>query len=391
MRPDSIRWDAVIVGSGPAGASAALPLARAGQRILILEKESWPRYKTCGGGLVWRARRELDVDLDTCIEREARRAELRLDDGELAFSVVRDKPLVTMTMRSALDQTLTAAAVEAGAEMRPAARVSRLRTCDDHIEVTAGDRIHRGHIVIAADGAAGSVATLAGWPALRSIPALESEIEVDSATHDRFAGIARFDFPGALAGYAWVFPKRTGLSVGCLSRDQHRPKLRAHLDSYLERLGIRPTARNDHGFVIPVAPRDRQLARGRILLTGDTAGLADPVTCEGISNAILSGQLAARAILAGGTDPRSVTALFQDSLDRSILRELRLARRLAWLLYETSRLRRFAFRRLGAGLSEAMAEIIAGDRTYRELVTTPSSYRRLLGRLLRAPGTYPKG
>lgn len=391
MTSGSSTWDAVVVGSGPAGATAALHLASKNLRVLILEKQPWPRYKTCGGGLVWRARRHLEVAIEDSIEEVTHRAELHLHDSAATFSVTRDLPLVSMTMRSILDSTLAAAAVQAGAEMKADCRVDQIARQSDCLVVVAAGETFRGRYLVAADGATGSTAALTGWTAQpRLIPALESEIQVDRATLERFSDVARFDFSLVPAGYGWVFPKRDCLSVGCLSR-RRQPDLRRHLETYLERLEIRPTAREDHGFVIPIAPRARLLAKDRVLLTGDSAGLADPVTGEGISNALVSGRLAAMAITDCGPDPKTVTNSYQRSLESCVLNELRYARILARLLYETPRLRGFAFRHLGQTLSETMADIISGDLTYRGLLRRPSPYLHAAKRIVIGLATYPKG
>jgi flavin-dependent dehydrogenase len=63
-------FDAVVIGSGPSGGMAAHEMAKAGLKVAILEKETLPRYKTCGGGLVYRGREMLPFDLQTAIEKE---------------------------------------------------------------------------------------------------------------------------------------------------------------------------------------------------------------------------------------------------------------------------------------------------------------------------------
>ncbi len=119
-----------------------------------------------------------------------------------------------------------------------------------------------------------------------------------------------------------------------------------------------------------------------VLLTGDSAGLADPVTAEGISYAALSGRLAAAAIAASPGDPRRVARTYQRRLSEEILVELAAARPLARLLYHHPDAIRFLMRRAGEPLCRAMAEILAGRTTYRRLARSPRSYRRLLARLL---------
>ena len=109
---------------------------------------------------------------------------------------------------------------------------------------------------------------------------------------------------------------------------------------------------------------------------GDSAGLADPVTGEGISYAIRSGQLAARAILDGDFEPEAVGRRYSKLLDRHILSELKIARLLARVLYRQPRRRAAIFRRFGSSFCEAMTEVITGDKTYRQLVTRPTHFIR---------------
>jgi len=219
--------------------------------------------------------------------------------------------------------------------------------------------------VIAADGATGELARLAGWGDGRHlIPALEYEVHVDDATLDRFARVPRFDVGVVPCGYAWVFPKTAHLSVGVLTTRRGAINLHRWLEQYLRVIGIAPRSMERHGFVIPVRPRAGPLARQRMLLVGDAAGLADPVTAEGISLAARSGELAAEAIVASQLDPPRARAAYRAAL-RPILAELRVARMLARLLYEHPRARCWMFRRVGQRLVEAITDVFMGARTYR--------------------------
>ena len=367
-------WDAVVVGAGPAGTTCALELARRGLEVVILEKASWPRYKTCGGGLIGRAVDLLEIDIEPAIERRTLRAELHLHDLGRVFHVEREHSLVSLCMRADLDDRLLSAACRAGSVFADECEIVTMQSRSDGWTLDLGDRSLTARYVVAADGAAGRVGTFAGWNSHRHlVPAIESEVAVDEATHRRFADTARFDFGSVPAGYAWVFPKAAHLSVGCLSYDSS-PRLRQALDAYLDALAIRPFERHDHGFVIPVQPRAGELARNRVLLTGDAAGLADPVTCEGISNAIASGRLAATAIAESSEE--EVTADYQCALETRILPDLRRARLLARLLYGAPRIRGWVFRHLGEPLTESMADLIAGNTTYRDLLGSPSRFLR---------------
>jgi flavin-dependent dehydrogenase len=113
------------------------------------------------------------------------------------------------------------------------------------------------------------------------------------------------------------------------------------------------------------------------LLVGDAAGLADPVTAEGISIAIHSGAIAARAIL-GERIAHDVERTYEHDLQRSILSELRVARLVAHVFYRRPRFARFLFDHAGTHLCEAMADVYLGRRTYKSLVTRPHNWWRLL-------------
>ena len=377
--------DVLVVGAGPAGATCALHLARAGLGVILADKAEPPRYKTCGGGIVGRALAELDIDVGAAVERRCHRLELRVAGAGVEHTVERADPPVVMTMRSAFDACLVEAAVTAGVSLRAPLTISGLRPVEGGIELATNRGELRAALVVAADGAGSRVARAAGWgPSRQPVPAIESEMIVESPVFERQARAARFDFGVVPFGYGWVFPKRTHLSVGCLTTVPRAGSLTGFFEHYLEHLGLTEARkREDHGFAIPTRPRARCLARDRVLLVGDAAGLADPVTCEGITNAIRSGKLAARAAIEERRGLVRTAARYQQLLNASILPELRLARLLAPFLYEYPRLQRFMFRRLGERFCDAFTDLHTGRRTYRDLLTGLATYKHLLGGLMR--------
>ncbi len=358
-------FDVAVVGSGPAGTIAALALAERGVSVVLLERHALPRYKTCGGGLVGRALDVLPGDVQRVVERPCADAELNLLDAGLRYRAARERPIMTMTMRDRLDEVLACAAVHAGATLRAPCAVTGVMFERRHVRLATDAEPVSAAFVIAADGATGDVARLAGWGDGRHlIPALEYEVSVDDVTFERFAARPRFDLGVPPFGYAWVFPKAAHLSAGVLTTHRGAINLHRHLESYLRTIGLVPRATERHGFLIPVRPRTGPLARKRMLLVGDAAGLADPVTGEGISLAARSGRVAADAIVAAGLDPERVRRGYQAAL-RPLLDELRIGRALARLLYDFPRVRGWLFPRVGQPLVEAITDVFMGARTYR--------------------------
>jgi geranylgeranyl reductase family protein len=379
--------DVVVVGGGPAGASAALHLAHAGVRVLLLERATLPRYKTCGGGVVGRVFRDLPGGLGLPVEATCHRLLARFADADTTVTVAREAPIVTMTMRADLDRALVEAARAAGAEVRTGTPLAALRTGEDLVEVEAGGARVRAAFVVGADGATGATARLAGWgEGPPGVPALEAEVRVAPRVHERFAGTARFDLGCPAGGYGWVFPKRAHLSVGVASMRRGAARLREALARYLHVMGLGEAAGIEvHGYLVPLGPRRQGLARGRVLLVGDAAGLADPLTGEGISGAVRSGRLAAEALVAGALAPAAVTRAYGAALSAAVLPELRVARCLARVLYERPRLVRHLAPRAGALAARALTDVFLGERTYRSLVSRPAAYVRLAGAALSRP------
>ena len=387
-------YDVAVVGGGPAGACAAFTLAEAGARVALLEKATLPRYKTCGGGVVGRALRVLPSALRAAVdasvlERPCHTAALHFRAEGLTFETRRERPVISMVMRDRFDAALVVAAERAGAEIRQRCAVRDLIRYQDRCELDTTDGTVVARFVVAADGVTGVTARRAGWPAPRACaPCVEAEVSVGDGDFERLAEVARFDFGVVAVGYGWVFPKRAHLSIG-LATTRGGENLHVALSRYLDALGLSRVERMDkHGFLIPLAPRSGRVVDGRVLLAGDAAGLADPVTGEGISAAIESGIAAGRAIVRGGAEPGRVAADYHRAL-AGLRRELRIGRGLAHLTYRVPRVRRWVFERSGQKLSDAVTDIMLGDITYSDVVHRAKTWplrraRRLLSSMLSA-------
>ena len=382
------RFDVAVIGGGPAGSAAAMALAEKGARVALFEKERLPRYKTCGGGITRRALDLLPGGAAAVVERTCRRVRLDLCPGRLSFNLLREKPFLGMVMRDRFDMAMIEAARGAGVRIHEGCRVTGLRPRQGGVTVETGHGEVLCRFVVAADGAMGRTAAMAGWRRRCLLaPAMEAELEPGPGTLGAADGIARFDFGAAPGGYAWIFPKRDILSVGLgvFHRDGAF-LLPERLKAYLVRCGLGECRTiRWRGGAIPVSPRPGGFVKGRVLLAGDAAGLADPLTGEGIYGALQSGRLAAEALIQGGFQEEAVRRLYESGLRKALLRDLAVARGLSRFFYGWPRIRNALFSFRGQGLAEAVGLVVMGARGYGELLSDGRNYLRLLGLGRRSP------
>jgi geranylgeranyl reductase family protein len=366
---DDIAYDVTVVGSGPAGASTAIELARNGVKVCLVEKEAHPRYKVCGGGLLARAVSLLPVPIESVVEQQCHRVEMRFGGKEVSFTAQRPKPIIYMVMRADLDALLMDEAKKCGVAVFENTQGIDVLHESGRVTLYTDREPISSRFLIGADGVSSVVAQKCGWPLNKeAIPSMECEVTVAPATLERFSGTARFDLDHPRRGYSWVFPKKRHLSVGVLSMTQSGAGLRENLREYLDLLEIESTPPLKlRGAMIPVKPRPGAPAKGRVLLVGDAAGLAEPICAEGITNALRSGLFAAKAILEGGMDPEKVVSNYLGVMERSVFRELKIAGQHARVIYGNPLLRNLLFRVKGGSFCNRLIDVMMGETGFEEM------------------------
>jgi geranylgeranyl reductase family protein len=292
-----VRFDVIVVGAGPAGSTAAYRLARSGAKVLLLDRARFPRDKPCGGGLTERAVKQLPVSVDPVVEEVVDRFELGFRYGT-RFVRGGERPLVLMTQRRRLDAHLAAEAVAAGAEFRDGVRATGLELDEAGGTVRFDGVAAAAPVVIGADGVNGLAARALGFGSRRHGVALEGNLPYVHAREDRWRGRAVVELGSVPGGYAWVFPKGDHVNVGVGGWRTEGPRLREHLERACSAYGL-PHERLEsvRGFRLPMRRAGETPVRGRALLVGDAAGLVDPLSGDGIYEALLSARFAAEAVL----------------------------------------------------------------------------------------------
>ncbi len=351
------KTDIMVVGAGPAGTAAAIEARRAGLDVVVVDKAVFPRSKCCGDGLTTSALRQLEA---LGLDPASIPSWTAVDDVVIVSPARRTRtyPLprspgtyAAVARRSELDHQLVLLARQAGADVLEGHELVDLEQDQSSVTVkmTAPDgrtRTVKSRFVVAADGMWSPTRKLLGvgperyrgdWHAFRQYFSGVSERATSSL-------IVWFE-PDLLPGYAWSFPLadgRANVGFGIIrgeggKRIQNMKALWAEL---LERPHVRSVLGDDaraeephRAWPIPARLGHLPLALGRVLFVGDAAAATDPMSGEGIGQALESGRMAVDSIVAQGIDhPTAVRDHYQNDLRRTIGRDHKLAQGLSHLL-----------------------------------------------------------
>lgn len=359
-------YDCLVVGAGPAGATAAYHLAKQGHSVLMLEKERLPRYKPCGGGVSPQIGEWFDYDFAPVISQKVTQARMtyNLEDEVIADLV---EP-IWMVRRNEFDHYMVQQAQAKGASLQDGTKVTGLALEAEGWRLSTTAEPVIGHYLIAADGARGPMAKWLGFNQRKTTMAGAIETEPRLQVQDGHR--LHFEFGRLKHGYIWNFPKVDGYSLGSgvirstrrKSRDLVQP-----LADFSEQFGVNIDAETKHGHPLLLWNGDQTLHTDRALLAGEAACVVDPFTAEGIRPAIFSGLKAAEAVhqaLAGETD---ALAGYTRTMMAEWGQEMRWASRLAQAFYAAPYIG-FQVGVKSPGGVRTMGRLFSGDLRYSEVV-----------------------
>jgi len=378
---DTTSPDVIVVGAGPAGSTAARTLALGGARVLMLDRARFPRYKPCGGGLTWRIFRRfpyLSKALTTISTHAVTKLYMEGPTGQ-AVTVDSGRPTVMMVRRTEFDHLLTGMAQDAGADLVEDTEITRAERQGGLIRLRTRDgRAFEAPLVVAADGVYSVVARRLGlnpgWPAssvaldmMEETPASQLRATDPDTLWVSFA-------PGSGHGYGYVFPKAgwTNVGIGYLLSSFKSAIARKPLDVHeafvdeVRARGLLDGASDRDRFTpyqIPIGGPLAVTARRGVYLAGDAGGFVNGFSAEGIYFAMVTGDLAGRAIL-DGPSTRLYTRYWRDEIGA----ELRDSRLLSRYLYaDLSRVDRLVRAvRVFPDVNRLLVGYAVGDLTYTE-------------------------
>jgi geranylgeranyl diphosphate/geranylgeranyl-bacteriochlorophyllide a reductase len=295
-------YDAVIVGGGPAGATAATDLAKAGRFVLLLDKAG--RIKPCGGAIPPRLIADFAIP-DHLLVAKATSARMIAPSNESVEMPVGQNGFVGMVDRDKYDEWLRERAALCGAK-RATGKFQRIERDDSgiatvHYDDADGPVSVRTRMVIGADGARSAVARQ-NIPGAEKMPCVFAYHEVVKSPLNGEGGFdpGRCDvvYQGQLSPdfYAWVFPHGDTASIGVGSAHKGFA-LREAVETLRRTTGLDAceTVRGE-GAPIPLKPLKRWDNGRDVLVIGDAAGVVAPASGEGIYYAMASGRFAAEAV-----------------------------------------------------------------------------------------------
>lgn len=360
-------FDCIIVGAGPGGSSAAYHLAKQGNSVLVIEKSSFPRAKSCGGGVSPAIAQWFDFDFSPVVQNHVSQVKYTFKMGDPAEVQLEGVTPMWMVQREQFDNFLMQQATNQGVEFKDGVEVTGVSLENDTWQVQTSDGIFAGKYLIAADGANSIVAKLLGLDETQKIAA--ASLQVPGEVSGRRKTMAFFDFGSLKNGFMWCFPKADGYSLSAAYVRNPKGKadeLKKQLNKYAELFDLDPSQGQYAEHPLNLWQKDRPLHSDRILLVGEAAGIVDPLIGEGIRPAMFTGVQAAAAVSSALSGNANALGNYTETINQEWGANLAKADFLASLFFKAPKIAyKLGVKRPAAG--QLMGKILCGELSYSQI------------------------
>lgn len=297
-----MKCDVLIAGGGPAGLRCARKLAEQGIRVILIERQAAIGKKVCAGGITWSGLiKRLPGDL---IERSFQKQRISTRFQSVILSS--EHPMVATVNREKLGSYMAGQAREKGVEILTGIKIRDIAQQGVKVTSQGKDFTIRYDFLVGADGSNSRIRSYLG------LQTAAAGIGLNYTFPGKFPEMMwNFDSKRFGSGYSWIFPHRECFSAGAFASGPavRVQRLKAGLDGWLQKTGL--SLENMRVQAEKVNSDYRGYRFNRVFLLGDAAGLASPLTGEGIFPAILSAETVANLIVDEHFEPRQLEILIK--------------------------------------------------------------------------------
>lgn len=310
--------DTLIVGAGPSGMACALTLQKESRECLVVEKRVYPRVKLCGGLFTFKAQSVLrsilgERPFEECMAEVVRSRDDSLSLWRRTTHIVSLRPMRPLVLidRPAMDHFLVRHYKALGGKMLDGDALVAVDFQAQVATLASGQQIHYHHLV-ASDGANSTVERLlsASDPHFKRKKNKVATLEINVDKEDLAVDGVNIYFDIVPKTYAWAFSKGDKTCLGLGKMPGEEIDVNAVFRDFLSSLHLRRPERYPlRGAMIPYGQVAPEWCHGTVLFVGDSAGLVEPLTWEGIYYALRSGQMAGECLLSGRSYRREVASM----------------------------------------------------------------------------------
>ena len=355
-------YDVAIIGAGPAGSTLAYRLAQEKLKVILVDKEKFPREKVCAGGLTAKIFKVLPFDIKPVIEKEIFSLRLVYKKQE-DFCKKYHQPLIYTVKRSRFDDFLAQKAKKAGACFLEQNEIKKISRKEKFYQIKTKHKSFKAKVIVGADGTNSFVAKFIDFKTNSIDIGLQFDIPYQESQNNQTLVLGWGWIP---YGYTWVFPNNQFLATGVSGSKDLAQKLKSYLKDWVDFLGLTKENLSLKGHPMIHYLGKSHLFKDKIILIGDAGGLNDPLTGEGIFYALKSAEIASRHIKNFFLGNKNAFKNYEKEINKEILPELKAAdffRKVSPLFFP------LVFRQIKTNnyYWSVLCRLIRGEKTFLEI------------------------